>query len=108
MVDMVKVISSQEFNKEVVSYKGVSLVDFYADWCGPCKMIAPAIEELEKEMVSKAKVFKLNIDQSPDVASTFGVMSIPTLIIFKDGKVVEKIVGAQPKNILKNKLEQYI
>ena len=105
---MTKVINSQEFNKEVAAYKGVSLVDFYADWCGPCKMIAPAIEELEKEMISKAKVLKLNIDQSPDVASAFGVMSIPTLIIFKDGRVVEKIVGAQPKHILKSKLEQYI
>lgn len=105
---MTKVIGSQDFNKEVVSYKGVSLVDFYADWCGPCKMIAPYIDELAQEMSSKAQVFKLNIDLSPDIANAFGVMSIPTLIIFKDGRVAEKIVGAQPKHILKNKIEQYI
>lgn len=105
---MTKVIDSLNFNKEVLEFKGVSLVDFYADWCMPCKMIAPLIDELESEMVNKAKVFKLNIDKSSDIAGSLGVMSIPTLIIFKDGKAVEKIVGAQPKHLIRSKLDQYL
>ncbi|MDF2614334.1 MAG: thioredoxin [Clostridia bacterium] len=105
---MAKIIGSHDFNQEVIAYQGVSLVDFYADWCGPCKMIAPAIEELSAEMAGRAKVLKLNVDQSQDIAGTYGVMSIPTLIIFKDGKVAEKIVGAQPKPVIKSKLESYL
>ncbi len=105
---MTKIVDSLNFNQEVLEHKGVSLVDFYADWCMPCKMIGPVIDELSKEMTNKAKVLKLNIDHSADIAGTFGVMSIPTLMIFKDGKAVEKIVGAQPKHLLKNKLESYL
>jgi thioredoxin 1 len=105
---MTKIIDSHHFKTEVLGYSGVSLVDFYADWCMPCKMIAPAIDELNNEMAGRAQVFKLNIDQSPDVAGALGVMSIPTLLIFKEGKVVDQIVGAQPKDVLKNRLQSYL
>ncbi len=105
---MAKIIGKNDFNTEVMQYKGVSLVDFYADWCMPCKMIAPIIEEIGHEMGNKAKVLKLNIDQTPEIAESLGIMSIPTLIIFKEGKVVEQMRGFQTKNTLKSKLEKYL
>jgi len=90
-----KVVNSNEFQNAVKS--GVTLVDFYADWCGPCKMIAPVLEQLSGEYEGKANFVKLDVDASPDVAQSFGVMSIPTLIVFKDGQPVAKAVGFQQK-----------
>lgn len=104
---MAKIINSSEFNTEVLNSGDVVLVDFFAEWCGPCKMIAPSIEELSSEMSGKAKVFKLDVDKTPDIAQKYGIMNIPTIMIFKDGKAVDKIVGFQPKHVLKGKLEYF-
>jgi thioredoxin 1 len=90
-----KVVNSTEFKNAIK--EGVTLVDFYADWCGPCKMIAPVLEQLSGEFEGKAHIVKLDVDASPDIAQSFGVMSIPTLIVFKDGQPVGKAVGFQQK-----------
>ena len=89
-----------DFEKEVLQSDKPVLVDFFADWCGPCKMMAPVVEQLAEELDGKAKVGKLNIDEK------YGVMNIPTFLVFKDGQEKARIVGAVSKNELKNKLEQ--
>lgn len=94
-------VSDQSFNSDVEG-SGTVLVDFWAPWCGPCKMIAPILEELDQEIGSQVKIAKLNVDDNPDTASRFGVMSIPTLILFKDGEPVDKVVGLQSKDALKS------
>lgn len=99
-------VTDQSFKNEVES-TGTVLVDFWAPWCGPCKMIAPVLEELDQEMSDQVKIAKLNVDDNPDTASRFGVMSIPTLIVFKDGQPVDKIVGFQPKDALKSVLSRH-
>ncbi|AMW99548.1 thioredoxin [Rummeliibacillus sp. G93] len=80
--------------------KGLVLVDFWATWCGPCKMIAPVLEELDQELNDKATIVKVDVDQNQETASQFGIMSIPTLVLFKDGQPVDKTVGFQPKEAL--------
>ncbi|MCM3316927.1 thioredoxin [Rummeliibacillus stabekisii] len=80
--------------------KGLVLVDFWATWCGPCKMIAPVLEELDQELDDKATIVKVDVDQNQETASQFGIMSIPTLVLFKDGQPVDKTVGFQPKEAL--------
>lgn len=94
------------FKKEVLTSGQPVLVDFWAEWCGPCKMIAPAIEELAKEYAGKIKIGKLDVDQNPKSATEYGVMSIPALIFFKDGKVMDQVVGAMNKPGLKKKIEE--
>ena len=98
--------TSADFEKEVLQSDKPVLVDFFADWCGPCKMMAPVVEQLAEELEGKAKVGKLNIDENMVIAETSRVMNIPTFLIFKDGQEKERIVGAVSKNELKNKLEQ--
>lgn len=105
---MAQIVTDQNFADEVLKSSVPVLVDFFAEWCGPCKMIAPMIEELAGEMEGKAKVLKLNVDESMDTAQTYGVMSIPTLIFFKDGKEVDRAVGAMPKEAMAEKLESLI
>ncbi|MBS1720057.1 MAG: thioredoxin [Armatimonadetes bacterium] len=90
-------VSSSEFNDKVLNSDVPVLVDFWAEWCGPCKAIGPAIEELATEYAGRAKVFKVNVDNDGDLASNYGVMSIPALLVFKGGKVVDQMVGAAPK-----------
>jgi thioredoxin 1 len=84
------------------------LVDFWAEWCGPCRMIAPSLEQLAQEFTGRAVVAKLNIDQNPRTPQKFGIMSIPTLYIFKNGRVVDKIVGAQPLPALRQWLSRHV
>ncbi len=100
--------TDQNFDQEVLKAKGVIVVDFWAEWCGPCQMLKPVIEELAKEYEGKAKVGKLNVDQNPDTAAKYGVMSIPTIKIFKDGEIVEDLMGMQPKELIKEKINQYL
>jgi len=95
--------TEETFAKEVES--GLTLVDFYADWCGPCKMIAPVLEELAQEMSGIAKIVKLNVDHAADIAAQYEVMSVPTLILFKDGESAHQIVGFQPKEALASLIE---
>jgi thioredoxin 1 len=90
-------VTDNNFQQEVLNSDVPVLVDFWATWCGPCKMIAPAVEELAGEYAGKAKVLKMDVDSNPDTPSEYGVMSIPALLLFKGGKVVDTIVGAQPK-----------
>lgn len=99
-------VSDQTFNNEVES-EGVVLVDFWAPWCGPCKMIAPILEDLSGDLGDAVKIAKLNVDDNPESASRFGVMSIPTLILFKDGQPVDKIVGLNSKDSLKNLIAKH-
>lgn len=91
MSNNVNVLDSKSFDSAISS--GVTLVDFYADWCTPCKMQAPIIDKVADKMTGKAKFCKINIDSAPDIASRYGIMSIPTVIVFKDGNAVEKTVG---------------
>lgn len=106
---MVKVINSEEFNNKVLSDNSSAvLVDFFAVWCGPCKMFSPVIEEISKEMSGKINVFKVDVDKSTDIAQRYGIMGVPTAVIFKNGKAVDKIVGFQPKDVLENRIEKYL
>ena len=101
---MVKKINNTEFENEVLNGKGIALVDLFADWCMPCQMIAPIIEEISNEKTD-VNFFKVNVDETPDVAIKYGVSSIPTLLIFKDGELVNKAVGAYPKESIIKLLE---
>lgn len=94
---MSEVVTSADFQAKVLEANGPVLVDFFAVWCGPCKMLAPALEEVEREVEGRAKVYKLDIDQSPDIARRYSVMSVPTLMVFENGQVKRQAVGVQPK-----------
>ena len=95
-------VSDQSFNTDVEKNNGVVLVDFWAPWCGPCKALAPILDELDNEIADQATLAKVNVDENPESASRFGVMSIPTIIVFKDGQPVDKVVGLNSKDALKN------
>jgi thioredoxin 1 len=99
--------TDQNFEAEVLKSDKPVLVDFWAVWCGPCQMMGPIIEELAKEVAGKYKVGKMNVDENRETAAKFGIMSIPTLIIFKDGKAVKQLVGVQSKDNLKEELEKF-
>ncbi|WP_373892998.1 thioredoxin [Virgibacillus natechei] len=91
-------VSDQDFTKE--TSEGLVLADFWAPWCGPCKMIAPVLEEIDGEMDEKVQIVKLDVDENQETAGKYGVMSIPTLLLFKDGDVVDQVIGFQPKEAL--------
>ncbi|MFZ4450605.1 thioredoxin [Salibacterium aidingense] len=99
-------VSDQSFAEE--TSEGVVLADFWATWCGPCKMIAPVLEEIDSEMGDQIKIAKLDVDENQETAGKYGVMSIPTLLIFKDGEVVEQVVGFQPKEQLEELLNKHL
>jgi thioredoxin 1 len=97
-------VSDASFESDVLKAAGPVVVDFWAEWCGPCRMIAPALEEIATAMGDKVKIVKLNVDENPQTAAKYGVMSIPTLMLFKNGDLASRQVGAAPKA----KLEQWI
>ena len=101
---MSKHVTTDSFQSDVLSSAKPVLVDFWAEWCGPCKMIGPVVEELAGEYEGKAVVAKLNVDENPNVTARFGVRSIPTLLVFKGGQIVDKQIGAVPKSVLAGKL----
>lgn len=100
-------ITDTNFEQEILQAEKPVLVDFWATWCGPCKMIAPIVEELANELEGKLKVGKLDVDNNQQTAMKFGIRSIPTLLVFKGGKVVEQIVGAAPKKVLVDKISKH-
>ncbi len=93
-------LTQDNFEQEVLKADKPVLVDFWAPWCGPCRMVSPIVEEIAEEVAGRAKVGKVNVDEEPELAARYGVMSIPTLIVVKDGKVVSSTVGAQPKQAI--------
>ncbi|HUF07783.1 MAG TPA: thioredoxin [Rhodothermales bacterium] len=102
------IVSDSNFRQEVINADVPVLVDFWAAWCGPCRMIAPMVEELSREFDGRAKIAKLDVDHNPQVAMQFGIRSIPTLLFFKDGQVVDQLIGASSKRSLADKLEALV
>ena len=100
----IKYVSDASFDSDVLKADGPVLVDYWAEWCGPCRMIAPILDEVAGEYKGKVTVAKLNVDENPNVASKYGIMSIPTLMIFKNGEMASRLIGAYPKA----KIEQWI
>lgn len=107
---MSKIISlnEQSWKNEVTDSELPAIVDFWAEWCAPCRMMAPILEEISKEYEGKIKVGKLNVDENPTVAGEYRVMGIPTLLFFRSGKLVDKVVGVVPKKALQDKIETII
>lgn len=103
---MAKIVGSNEFNNEVKD--GVVIVDFFADWCGPCKMLAPIFEEVGNEMEGKAKFIKVNVDEAIDIADKFRISTIPTMIVLKNGEKKEVSVGFMPKEKIKEMVEKHL
>jgi len=105
---MEKHLKNENFNQEVLESNVPVLVDFWAEWCGPCRMVAPGVSSLAKEYQGKLKVCKVNVDEASDVAGKYGVMSIPTFAIFKGGEIVDTFVGALSQQALVEKIKPYI
>ncbi len=105
---MAKVITHREWQEEVLNSPLPVLVDFWAVWCGPCRLIEPVVEELAHQYADKMKVFKVDVDQDPHLAAQYGIMSIPTLLLFKNGRVVEQIVGAMPKGAIEQRIARHL
>lgn len=101
-------VTDSNFQNEVLNSATPVLIDFWAEWCGPCKMIAPVVEELAREYDGKLKVGKVDVDSNQQVSMQFGIRSIPTLLIFKQGKVVDQLVGAVPKRMLVEKITKHL
>ena len=102
------ILSDTTFDEEINASTEPVLVDFWAEWCGPCKLIAPILDEIAEEQAGKLKVAKLNVDEAPAVAQRFEVMSIPTMIVFQDGKPAKRLVGAKPKAALVKDLSEFL
>jgi thioredoxin len=101
-------IKDQDFDKEVLQSALPVLVDFWAPWCGPCKMLGPVVEEMAENYAGKIKIVKLNVDENPASASNYEILSIPALKFFKDGKVMDEMVGLQPREVLEDKIKKVI
>lgn len=105
---MIKVITGNDFKMEVENNNGVVVVDFFAEWCGPCKMLAPVLDNLNEEMGEKVKFMKVDIDRDMNLAEQFRISSVPTMLVFKDGKPVDTIMGFRPKDMIKNQIETHL
>lgn len=101
-------LTTSTWDKEVLQCQGVVMVDFWAVWCGPCRMMAPTVEALAKEYTGKVKVAKLNTDENPEIATKYKIMGIPTIMFFKGGQKIESLVGAVPESKLKEKIESLL
>jgi thioredoxin 1 len=108
MADGIVTLTDSTFDEEVKGTAELMLVDFWAEWCGPCKMIAPTLEELSRDYAGRLRIAKLNVDDSPEVARRFEVMSIPTLILFKDGEPVQRLIGAKGKGQLVQEIDPFL
>lgn len=104
----VKALTAKDFEQEVLLSEDPVLIDFFATWCGPCRALAPTVDEIAEERAGKLRVLKCDIDQQPDLANRFGIMSVPTLVLIKEGRTVETMVGAQPKSRLLAVIDQYL
>jgi thioredoxin 1 len=107
MADLLQVTDGN-FDKEIVKADIPAMVDFWAEWCGPCKIVGPTVEALAKEYEGKIKIAKMNVDENRETPAKFGIRNIPTLILFKDGEVAQTIVGAQPKSHLEEELKKLL
>lgn len=103
---MTKTVTDQTFEQEVLQAEGVSLVDFWAPWCGPCRMIGPIVEDLSNEYSGRMSVLKMNVDENPETPGRYGIMGIPTLLLFKDGQLVDTVVGLQSKEALAQRIDK--
>lgn len=109
MSDKVLTVTDQNFSQEVAEVDGLAMVDFWAEWCGPCRLVAPFVAQLAEEYDGKGlKVGKLDVDTNPGVASRFGIRSIPSILFFKDGQHVDTVIGAVPKAHLEAKIQQHL
>ena len=100
-------ITATDFDREVLQADKLVIVDFWAEWCGPCKMIAPLLDEIARELPDKVKIVKVNVDHEPQLAQKFGIYNIPTLLFFKGGAVKEQVVGSSPKKVLVEKINAH-
>ena len=105
---MVLEINTENFNNEVLSHDGVVVVDFFANWCGPCRKLAPILEEVEAELASKAKFAKINTDENIEMAKQYQVSGLPTLMVFRNGEAVERLVGLMPKSSIITNVEKHV
>ncbi|MGI6590898.1 MAG: thioredoxin [Eggerthellaceae bacterium] len=102
---MTRELTSADFKQEILEGNAPAMIDFYADWCGPCRSMAPTVEQLSADYNGKVKIAKVNVDKNPDIAQQFGVMSIPTFAFFKNGRMVDSTLGAQPRAALEDRLQ---